>query len=158
MIRRRFDLLQKLAIFGGVTDEVLNLILNESECIIHSKGEIFFKEQDHPDGMYVLEFGIVDVFKTWKDEEYHLSQLSSGDCFGEMALVDMNFRSASIRAIEDCQAIKIPTRVFTEIASFDLEQFALIQMNMGREICRRLRLADSALFEQMVKTKEHSVV
>ena len=28
----------------------------------------------------------------------------------------------------------------------DLEQFALIQMNLGREVSRRLRLADERLF------------
>jgi hypothetical protein len=28
----------------------------------------------------------------------------------------------------------------------DLKQFALIQMNMGREVCRRLREANNRLF------------
>ena len=28
----------------------------------------------------------------------------------------------------------------------DIEQFALIQMNIGREVCRRLRQTDEALF------------
>ena len=154
MIKRRLDLLQQLPIFGGVTDEVLNLILSHSECVNIAEGDLFFKESDHPDGMYVLETGAVDIFKTHDGEKYYLSQLSKGDCFGEMALIDMSFRSASVKAVEDCRAIKIPTKTFTEIAVHDLEQFALIQMNMGREVCRRLRIADDKLFMQLVKSHQ----
>ncbi|MCH2204695.1 MAG: cyclic nucleotide-binding domain-containing protein [Lentisphaerales bacterium] len=154
MIERRLDLLQQLPIFGGVTDKILGRILARCECVRVFKGELFFKENDHPDGMFVLETGSVDIFKTHQGDKYYLSQLNEGDCFGEMALIDMSFRSASVRAINDCQAIKIPTKTFTEIAVHDLEQFALIQMNMGREICRRLRIADDKLFNQLVKNHQ----
>jgi hypothetical protein len=37
---------------------------------------------------------------------------------------------------------KRPKQVYAQ----DLKQFALIQMNMGREVCRRLREADNRLF------------
>lgn len=43
-----------------------------------------------------------------------------------------------------CRAEILPWRIAPQSAS--LEQFALIQMNMGREVCRRLREADSRLF------------
>ena len=33
-----------------------------------------------------------------------------------------------------------------EVYARDLKQFALIQMNMGREVCRRLREANNRLF------------
>lgn len=34
-----------------------------------------------------------------------------------------------------------------ELFELDCVQFALIQMNMGREVCRRLRVADDMLFD-----------
>jgi hypothetical protein len=34
-----------------------------------------------------------------------------------------------------------------ELYQQDLEQFTIIQMNMGREVCRRLRRADDLLFQ-----------
>ena len=150
MVTRRIDLLQQLAIFGGASEETLNLILKNSECICRKPGELFFQEHSHPDGMFVLESGTVEIYKTWEGEEFSLSQLHSGDCFGEMALVDLRGRSASVRAVDFCQAIMIPTKVLSEVAHQDVEQYALIYMNMGREICRRLRQADEDHFQDMV--------
>ena len=60
--------------------------------------------------------------------------------------LDLCPRSASIRAVEDCTAICISVTNLYQVYARDLKQFALIQMNMGREICRRLRESDNRLF------------
>jgi CRP-like cAMP-binding protein len=53
---------------------------------------------------------------------------------------------ASILALVPCTAIQISTASFQKIFEMDLEQFALMQMNIGREVSRRLRVADELLF------------
>jgi CRP-like cAMP-binding protein len=63
-----------------------------------------------------------------------------------MAIIDHCPRSASVRAVEDCIAIRITAAILYEVYGQDLKQFTLIQMNMGREVCRRLRDADNRLF------------
>ena len=63
-----------------------------------------------------------------------------------MAVMDHCARSASVRAVEDCSAIQISAATLYRVYALDLKQFALIQMNMGREVCRRLRDADERLF------------
>jgi CRP/FNR family transcriptional regulator, cyclic AMP receptor protein len=55
-------------------------------------------------------------------------------------------RSASVRAVEDCTAIRLSAANLYQIYQQDLKQFALIQMNMGREVTRRLRKPDNQLF------------
>ena len=45
--------------------------------------------------------------------------------------MDLFPRSASILAIEPCTAIELSTASFYKIYEKDLEQFALIQMNIG---------------------------
>ena len=62
------------------------------------EGEFFFRESDPADCMYVLESGHVAVFKEWAGRELLLRHLDPGDCFGEMALLDLFPRSASVRA------------------------------------------------------------
>ena len=52
----------------------------------------------------------------------------------------------SVRAIDDCTAIELRPEDLYELFERDAEQFALIQMNMGREVCRRLRVMDEMLF------------
>ncbi len=63
-----------------------------------------------------------------------------------MAVMDHCARSASVRAVEDCAAICISAANLYQVYARDLKQFALIQMNMGREVSRRLREADNRLF------------
>ena len=49
-------------------------------------------------------------------------------------------------AREDCTAIRLSAANLYKVYEQDLKQFALIQMNMGREVTRRLREADNLLF------------
>ena len=86
------------------------------------------------------------VSKSWEDQRLLLRRLGPGDCFGEMSLLDLFPRSASIRAEEDCRAIRITSDNLLRLFERDPAQFALIQMNIGREISRRLRHTDELLF------------
>jgi CRP-like cAMP-binding protein len=62
-----------------------------------------------------------------------------------MALIDMSPRSASVIALEDCSAIRLTNADLFRVYRADLEQFALIQMNLARELSRRLRIANERL-------------
>jgi CRP/FNR family cyclic AMP-dependent transcriptional regulator len=73
-----------------------------------------------------------------------LQYLARGDCFGEMALIDLNPRSASVVAVEDCIALEISHQALYVLYEHYLEQFTLIQMNL-REVSRRLRALDERL-------------
>ena len=63
-----------------------------------------------------------------------------------MALLDLFPRSASVLAVMPCTALHLTSDNFYELYKHDLEQFALVQMNLGREVTRRLRAADERLF------------
>ena len=104
--------------------------------------------------MFVLEAGKAAVLKSWRGQEYFLRTLKEGDCFGEMAVMDHFPRSASVRAVEDCTAIRLSAANLYQVYAQDLEQFALIQMNMGREVCRRLRESDNRLFSAGMGTPD----
>jgi CRP-like cAMP-binding protein len=102
--------------------------------------------------MFVLEAGKVAVLKSWHGQQHLLRTLKAGDCFGEMAVMDLTPRSASVCAVEDCTAIRLSAANLYRVYGQDLKQFALIQMNMGREVCRRLREADNRLFRARMGT------
>ena len=146
MIESRIHLLQGMPIFGGIDESTLELILRQASYIELKKGKHFFHEGQSATSMYVLETGSVTVYRTWKGLKYHLRTLGAGDCFGEMALIDCSPRSASVQALQRCQAIEISTSLFAEIYSDHPQQYTLIYMNMGRELCRRLRDADTQQF------------
>ena len=146
----RIELLQSMPVFGGVREEILEFLLAQSSTVAVPAGEFFFRENDQAQSMFVLEAGKAAVVKNWNDHRFLLSHLAKGDCFGEMAIMDMRHRSASVVAVEPCQAIEIYSASLYALYQKDLEQFALIQMNIGREVSRRLRDADERLFQALV--------
>ena len=146
MAAMRVELLQQMPIFGGIGDAALQLLLEPVQTISVPAGVFFFRERDMADCMYVLESGRVEVLKDWAGRELLLRELGAGDCFGEMALLDLFPRSASVRALEACQALALTPAHLARLFEHDAEQFALIQMNIAREMSRRLRDADEQLF------------
>jgi CRP-like cAMP-binding protein len=64
-----------------------------------------------------------------------------------MALMDLQPRSASVKAVEACITIELRPEHLYALFQRDPEQFALIQMNMGREVSRRLRATDELVFQ-----------
>jgi CRP/FNR family transcriptional regulator, cyclic AMP receptor protein len=142
----RVELLQSMPIFGALREDVLRFLLEQARSVAIRAGEFFFHEGDAAIGMYVLEQGRVAILKHWKGQAFTLRELVEGDCFGEMALMDLMPRSASVKALADCSAIEIRPEHLHGLFKLDAEQFALVQMNMGREVSRRLRAADELLF------------
>jgi CRP/FNR family transcriptional regulator, cyclic AMP receptor protein len=153
-IEARIELLQRMPVFGGIRADLLQFLLRLCPVVSVPTNEFFFREQDQADSMFVLEAGKVAVLKSWDGQEYVLSILKEGDCFGEMAVMDLGPRSASVRAVEDCTAIRVSAANLYQIYARDVQQFALIQMNMGREVCRRLREADNRLFRASMGAPE----
>ena len=152
MDRARFELLQAMPLFGGVSDATLDFLLSNARSAVVPANGFFFREGEEPTGVYILEKGRVAVFRRWNGRDVILRYLSQGDCFGEMALMDLQPRSASIRAMQDCYAIELSPDGLYRLYQRDLEQFTMIQMNMGREVCRRLRLADEVLFRTRMQS------
>jgi len=150
MLASRIESLQQMPIFGGVNDDALAYLLEPAREVNRAAGEFFFREGEPALCMYVLESGRVEVLKPWRGREMSLRRFGPGDCFGEMALIDLFPRSASVRAETDCVAIELTPAHMYRLYERSTEQFALIQMNIGREMCRRLRATDELLFQAVM--------
>lgn len=146
----RIQLLQAMPFFGAISDTSVSLILSQSETLHVKAGDYFFHQDDMADSLFLLEEGKVVIFKEANDKEYIMRYAEKGNCFGELALIDFTARSASVRAETDCTAIRIPSSALHSLYQQDPEQFLIIQMNMAREVSRRLRAADDRWFELQV--------
>ena len=152
MTEERIRILQSMPIFGGVRDDILDLILEDAVEISLKKGDYLFVEDEPGDAMYVLEQGKVAILKLCDEIQYRLNYLSAGDCIGEMCLIDLGRRSASVLALTDGKALELTNASLLKVYEKDLEQFALIQMNMSRELSRRLRIANDSLHRELIKS------
>lgn len=145
MQETRIKLLQSMPVFGGVRADILDFLLKQCPVVSIPAQKFFFHENDDADSIFVLEAGEAALLKSWGGREYLLRTMKVGDCFGEMAIMAFAPRNASARAVEDCSAIRLSVATLHQLYAHDLEQFTLIQMNMGREVARRLRESDDRL-------------
>jgi len=147
----RVRLLQSMPIFGALKETTLEYLCGQSVVQCVEAGKSFFREGESAQSLFVLESGEAKVEKATVDGQRVLHHFGPGDCFGEMALVDMNPRSASVVALSDCQALEIHNMSLFGLYERDLEQFTLIQMNLMREVSRRLRDLDQRLADMQAQ-------
>ena len=131
--------LQQMPLFGGLTETALGVLLDDSREVAVPADAFFFHEGDPGESFYVLDAGEVELTKATGTGPVVLAHLRAGDCFGEMALIDLSPRSASAQAVLATRALEISMSGLHALYQRDVEQFALVQMNVARELSRRLR-------------------
>ncbi len=139
-------LLRETPIFGAIREDTIDFLLDRSSLIELGRRDWLLREGEAMGSMFVVEKGELVILKLFEGRQYLLSTMGRGDCIGEMALFDLMPRSASALAIAPSQLLEITAASLLEIAERDMEQFALIQMNMGREVTRRLRICEERIF------------
>jgi CRP-like cAMP-binding protein len=143
----RIQLLRDMPVFTGLREETLSFVLDRSSEVGVFTGEYFFREGAAAESFFVIESGGADVLRDWEGHPVQIASLGPGACFGEMALVEQRSRNASVRATRDSVALEVPLDAMEALYDHDVHEFTLIQMNMSRELSRRLFHADRQLFE-----------
>jgi CRP-like cAMP-binding protein len=98
--------------------------------------------------MFVLLSGEMEVLKRSKrDVEARVAILGPNDWFGEMSILDVMPRSATVRAIAPSRLLRVTAHDLDALYRRDLKSYTLLVLNIAREMSRRLRVADSLLAE-----------
>ncbi len=108
-----------------------------------AEGAVIFAEGALGDGLYLIATGEVDVFQTAHTQP--IATLTSGECFGEMALVDKEYRSATVRARTAVQLLHLSPEGLAEFRKHQKDGFAFLVMNIARMLSVRLREANLRL-------------
>ncbi len=151
---REFNLLQAMPIFGGMREDTLNFLLDQASHVSRPAGGYFYREADAASSLFVLESGKVELLKCWQGHDFRLKSLNRGDCFGQVALIDLQPRNTSSLAVERSCAIEISDKNLYQLYQHDADQLMLLRMNMAREVCRRLREADERAFAADIQTRK----
>jgi CRP/FNR family transcriptional regulator, cyclic AMP receptor protein len=138
--------LGKLPLFGGLPEDALRAFSDSAEVQAFEAGSLVFREDEGARTLYVLESGALEVVKRkGESAEVVLSKIRPGESFGEMSFIDMQPRSASVRATTTSTVWTWPYSAFHERYCKDSKCYTLLVMNLARELSRRLRRADDLL-------------
>lgn len=147
--------LERCAVFGGLAPEELAHVAARFREERHPAGARIVTEGEPAERMYVLREGEVEVLKGLPaGGEERLAVLGPGDCFGEMALIDIQPRSASVRALGPAVALSLSNADLRALLGFRPAAYALIVGNLAREISRRLRRNDALAAEALLARRD----
>lgn len=104
---------------------------------------VIFAEGSPGDGLYLIASGEVEVFQSVQTQP--IASLTTGECFGEMALVDAEYRSATVRARTNVQLLHLSPEGLAEFRKQQRDGFAFLVMNIARMLSVRLREANLKL-------------
>ena len=102
------------------------------------KGDIVVRQGEVADSLFVIASGQVKVYMTEGDREVILKTLSEGDYFGELPMLDMEPRSASVAAVERCHLQALSYKALQRA----MESSPDIAKRVLETLAKRLRDAD----------------
>ncbi len=140
---------RNVPIFAGMPPDCLLATLAAADHFAVAAGELVFNEGDIGGAFYVLVAGEVRVEKLLHGTEVELARLGAGQCFGEMALVGGHTRSATVRALRDCVAMRFDC----DKVDADDRSAHFIYRNIARILAARLGESSVQLATLVEKTK-----
>ena len=138
--------LRNIGLFGALADDVLVHLASTLSVLAPPAGSIIFREGDEARDMFVVVGGEMEILKQSKRGiDARVALLGPGDWFGEMSILDVQPRSATVRALAPSRLVRITSADLDALYRYDLKAYSLIVLNLAREMSRRLRVADGIL-------------
>jgi CRP-like cAMP-binding protein len=142
-------MLREIGLFGALSDEVLHKLTKTLKTRRVAPGDTVFREDDtFAREMYVLLEGEMEVTKrSRRGRDLRVAFLGPNDGFGEMSLVDLQARSATVRAVAPSRLLVLTSEDMDGLYRSDLKAYTLIVLNIARDLSRRLRVTDGIMAE-----------
>ena len=152
--------LERTPIFGGLERPALELIGTHLQRRTFAASSLVLAEGEGARELYVVERGGVEV-RIHRDpggvDDLVVATLGPGDCFGEMSLLDVQPRSATIRTVGETSLLVLRYRELLELRRRDPEAFILLVLNLAREVSRRLRASERQITDLLRRLPEGAV-
>ena len=130
------EFLRSHSLFGGIMDKDLTKIRTLFKEDHFAKGDEIIKEGEPGDRLYFIHDGSVEILKkipsSENDAQKRLAVLKKGNTFGEMELIDVEERVATVKALENTETLSLSNSDLYVISKWNFETFTIIIMNLAR--------------------------
>lgn len=129
----------------------------EEKVIEYKKGDLLFMENENSKDLYIVQSGVVKVFKECDGKKLPIALVHSGQFVGELSFFDGKPRSATAECATDVKAIRLDQdKLEKEIKRLPSWLIVMIRSVADRlretdEIVRRNKLNDSKMAEEFAR-------
>jgi len=141
--------LKRVEILIGLTDEQLARVLQICQTRVYQNQDIIVREREPSDEIYVINRGSAEVILSGGRVTAEalaapgpdaIISLGQGQIFGEMALIDMGPRSATVRCTSDGSELYVIRREeFIQLCEQDTDIGYKVMRNLAAELSFKLR-------------------
>lgn len=140
------DRLREVGLFGAMSDEILDHIAKNMDQVEFPPGATIFAEGDPAREMFVVLDGEVEVLKrSRRGRDTRVAILGPNDAFGEMSIIDVQPRSATVRTLGPTRVLRMRSTDLDALYRHDLKAYTILVLNVARDLSRRLRVTDGLL-------------
>jgi CRP/FNR family transcriptional regulator, cyclic AMP receptor protein len=133
-------------LFGGLSDASLDLLVSMLVERRFDIGATVVAEGEPGRSMFIVHSGQLVVSKLGDSGHViRMAGLEPGDFFGEMTLIEMQNRSATVVAESPTVLYELTARQLYMYYKADIYAYVMVMQNISRELCRRLRRADNRI-------------
>ena len=142
------EFLVRTPFFGGLDDAALKSIIRMLTESRFAAGSSVFKQGDTGRSMYVIASGEIVMCRAGESgHQVKLVRLHEGDFFGETTLIEMQPRPYTAQVARDATLYELTNMDLYKLYREDVKAYVLVLQNINRELCRRLRKADTRITE-----------
>lgn len=141
------ELVPSLQIFNGLSQDELDFIVKSLSYHRYDAGDVIAREGEVGSEMFVIAEGLctVDVGAEDGGPPFVLAEIGPKGVVGEMALIDIKPRSATLRARTDVGLFAMTNQDFLRIWEWNPNTYTMVVLNVARELSRRLRRSNKML-------------
>lgn len=136
-------------LFGGLSDASLDLVVSMLAEHRLDVGAMVVAEGEPGRSVFIVHSGELVVSKRGDSGRViPIAGLGPGDFFGEMTVIEMQNRSATVVAQTPVVLYELTAQSLYTYYKADIHAYVMLLQNINRELCRRLRRADDCLAVQ----------
>jgi CRP-like cAMP-binding protein len=142
------EFLIRTPFFGGLEQKSLDRVIKMLVERRYPVGAMVFREGEQGRSMYIVVAG--ELVMSQIGESGHvvrLMRLGPGDFFGETTLIEVAPRSFSVVVEAEARLLELTNMDLYRLYQEDIQGYVMVLQNINRELCRRLRKADSRITE-----------
>jgi CRP-like cAMP-binding protein len=150
LLKDEVQMLRRVPLFAGIAPTQLKLLAFTSDRVSYTEGDVLFFQGDPADAAYVVLTGKAEVVTDSPNGPIRVAEIPSNSIVGEIAVLCEVPRTATVKAVEPVEALRIGKEQFIKLLADSPE----MTLEIIRVLAARLSQTTSELTIARSKTAE----